>query len=476
MNSKGKKVFGILEWLDDRTGLLTLLNRLVSGQVERNGAWLRTSGFACLILVIVECVTGPILALYYTASPNAAYASILAIEENPLGRFLRGLHHWASATLILLALFTIIRMFFGGEYKGGDGRRRDVVWIAALLFFQFVLLLQVTGHLMPWDTNAVKTADVEAGIGGNVWVFGPLIRRFLLGGGSTGMATLTRWYGFHTMLLPLLLLLLVGLPLFGARLRQAEKQSRNDASLDSRLSTLDSYYPFHMAREMLVALAIFLIVAGLAWFGKTPLEKEATAANLDGYQAMSEWYVLPMHAATLMPPFNNVTFEPLATLVLPGLLFTVLIVLPFLDRNPERSLKQRPFAAAAGGIVLLSTLGLYLFAVVTERPAGKDAEKAPPIDAKLGNVVPAQFDTALVEKGKAIYTAQGCNSCHAIAGKGGNMGPDLTHAGRLHGDREWQTAHLIKPDSKTPKSTMPPYPQLKPDEMKALVEYMVSLQ
>ncbi len=495
----GRRDRGFGEWLEDRTGIGSLWNRIVAGTVERHGAWLRTTGLACLVFVLIECVTGPILGLYYTPAPNAAYRSILAIEQNPMGRFLRGLHHWSSATLIILAAVTLIRMFFGADYKAGNGRRRDIVWIASLLFLLFVLLLQLTGHILPWDTNAVKTADVEAGIGGNVWVFGPIVKRFLLGGTSTGAATLTRWYGFHVFLLPLLLAALVGLPLLAHRLRQVSGSGGLSGSGGSEEQIIDTgvttsevpadapkpagdpgislaepYYPYHLAREMVVALAVFALAAGMAWFLKTPLEKEATATNLEGYAALSEWYVLPLHALTLIPPFNSVKFEPLATFVLPVLLFTLLIVLPFVDRNPSRTLRKRPAAALLGALTLAGTVGLTFISVVTEHPASAPTATAP--DATGAAATAATVNAVLAEQGKLVYKAQGCAGCHSIAGKGGKAGPDLAHAGKAQPDRKWQTEHLIKPTSKAPGSSMPAYAQLKKSDLEGLAEYMVSLK
>jgi len=92
-----------------------MMGRIAAGSVEGRWSWLRTTGLACLVLVLVECITGPILGLYYTPSPTAAYKAIQAIETDPMGRFLRGIHHWASAALILLAIFTIARMTSSGS-------------------------------------------------------------------------------------------------------------------------------------------------------------------------------------------------------------------------------------------------------------------------------------------------------------------------------------------------------------------------
>jgi ubiquinol-cytochrome c reductase cytochrome b subunit len=369
----------------------------------------------------------------------------------------------------------IARMFFGHEYK----KRHDFVWVMTLIFAQLAIFFQLTGHILPWDTNAAATANVEAGFSANIWAIGPYIKRFLLGGSAVGGDTLTRWYGFHALLFPLALLALVGLPLLAYRLRRPDDPGclddpeLNNSSAGPTVRTAEAYYPVHLAREMIVAAAVFLVVAAIAWYGKAPLELEATADNLAGYQAYSEWYVLPLHALTLLPPFNNVTFEPLATIVIPGAIFTILIALPFLYRIPNRPVITKPIVPIMGATIILVAAGLYAYAFSKERPyAQKQIERI----AILKGEKQILLDTNLVAEGKSVYAEQSCNGCHAIAGKGGKVGTDLTRAGLLHPDRDWQIKHLTKPDAEVPGSTMPPYGHLKQNELRALAEYMLSLR
>ena len=55
-----------------------------------------------------------------------------------MGRFLRGIHHWASAALIILAVLTIARMFFGGEFEAQFGAvkqgGRNFIQVAKIVF------------------------------------------------------------------------------------------------------------------------------------------------------------------------------------------------------------------------------------------------------------------------------------------------------------------------------------------------------
>jgi cbb3-type cytochrome oxidase cytochrome c subunit len=86
------------------------------------------------------------------------------------------------------------------------------------------------------------------------------------------------------------------------------------------------------------------------------------------------------------------------------------------------------------------------------------------------------INPALIEKGKQVYSANGCANCHRLNGKGGNGGPDLSREGDRNADVQWQTAHLKNPAKLHPGSFMPAYNKLSDADLNALSEYLVSLK
>ena len=88
-----------------------------------------------------------------------------------------------------------------------------------------------------------------------------------------------------------------------------------------------------------------------------------------------------------------------------------------------------------------------------------------------------QPDAKLIVLGKTTYDAQGCGGCHAISGKGGNSGPELTATGAVTGHNlQWFQVQVSTPKVHNPGSTMPAFPQIKGPNQIALATYLLSLK
>ncbi len=98
--------------------------------------------------------------------------------------------------------------------------------------------------------------------------------------------------------------------------------------------------------------------------------------------------------------------------------------------------------------------------------------KKPPVKAAAG-----KSSAAMLAAGAKVYEANGCMACHAIGGKGGPTGPDLSNVG---GDSKhtakWLETQIVNPKANKPDSTMPSYETIKGKDLSNLVAYLGSLK
>ena len=208
------KISDWLDALDERTGWKSIKEHLFDRKIpEANGwvAWLYTLGSACLFVFILQAITGILLAMNYSASPDHAHNSIQYIRDNvTFGSLVRGIHHWGATLMVVVAFLHMGRVFFMGSYK----YPREGTWVAGVVLFLLVMGFGFTGYLLPWDQKAYWATQVGVHIAAQVPVMGPSIAKVMQGGDQLGVLTLSRFYAFHVLLLPALTILILGVHLF----------------------------------------------------------------------------------------------------------------------------------------------------------------------------------------------------------------------------------------------------------------------
>lgn len=201
-------------WLDERAGLDQVWKALFERRIpEAKGAvaWLYTLGSASLFVFGLQTLTGALLAMSYAPTPDHAYDSVRYIDEHVfLGAFMRGLHHWGASLMVALASLHLLRVYFMGAYK----YPREATWLSGVCLFLLVMGFGFTGYLLPWDQKAYWATTVGTNIAGQTPIVGPALSKILKGGPEMGAATLTRFYAFHVLVLPIVTALIVAAHLF----------------------------------------------------------------------------------------------------------------------------------------------------------------------------------------------------------------------------------------------------------------------
>lgn len=437
-------------WLDTRLGG-GLFGGFLNRKVPDETGLPHTLGSATLFLLVVQVVTGIVLAMNYSPSPEHAYDSITFIMSQVLfGPVLRGLHHWGSSVLVILVGLHMLRTFVWGSYKAP----REVTWMVGVTLLLIVMGFAFTGYLLPWTQQSYWATVVGTKIVGTVPGIGGWLLQLVRGEAGVGPVTLARFYAIHVLLLPALLVPLVILHLYLVYRHGIAPAPGNEATARKN----KGFYPEQLAEDMGVSLLILLVLFGLtAWRG-VPTEVRADPASTT-YVPRPEWYFLFFFQ--LLKYFEGPLWEPFGVVVLPLVAILLLFLVPLLDRRPERRPVRRPFAmaVAAGTVVLVG--GLTYFGAV-QVPSGT-------------RMAPVGSPQAFVDRGREVFVANHCGSCHIIAGQGSAVGPELTHiGGRLTPDR--LAKQIRTPESVNPNTNMPVFDKISDDDLKALVAYLLTLK
>ena len=105
-------------------------------------------GWLSTYFVFFETITGILLMVWYTPSPDVAYGNMLSILSMvPLGQFVRDLHRLGAEAMVLIVFLHMLRTFFTGSYK----KPREFTWFSGVLLLFFTAFLSFSGYLLPWD-------------------------------------------------------------------------------------------------------------------------------------------------------------------------------------------------------------------------------------------------------------------------------------------------------------------------------------
>src|SRR5512137_2381982 len=168
------------DWLDERLGLKTVYNTVLDRKVPKVNWWF-TLGSASLFLFVLQGITGIILTVYYTPSPDHAYDSVQYIMNGvAFGWLIRGIHHWGASLMVLVVFIHMIRVFVTASYK----YPRELTWLVGVGLLVMTLGMGFTGYLLPWHQMAYWATTVGTQIAGTVPIIGNFINQVLRGGGD----------------------------------------------------------------------------------------------------------------------------------------------------------------------------------------------------------------------------------------------------------------------------------------------------
>jgi len=464
-------IYKIGEWFDQRLQLAAPIREAVEHPVPRNTAsWWYVFGSAALTVFILQFVTGILLALIYVPSAGEAWSSLQALNHDvTLGWFIRALHGWGSNFMLAIVLIHMVQVFLFGAYKFP----RELTWIVGVFLLLVTLGMAFTGQVLRFDQDAYWGLGIGASIASRVPILGPVIVKLMLGGPTIAGATLSRFFTLHVFVIPGTLIGLVALHLL-----MVLKLGINEWPMPGRLVRRATYvneyheltkkdgapfFPYAIWKDMFFAAMVLAAVAACALFFGPFGPGGRPDPTIIQTVPRPDYFFLWLYALlSLLPP----SMETPALLIGPVVVILILLLLPFLSGEGEKSWKRRPIAVLT---VLLIAIVLGTFTHMAET-----APWSPHMNAWSGDPIPQKFlhgSTALERQGALVFQAKQCRNCHSLEEVGGERGPSLDSvAVRLNQDQ------LIRQVIQG-GGNMPAYGKnLSPAETTALVAFLETLR
>jgi len=261
---------GLLGWIDKRFPLTSMVKEHMSEYyAPKNFNFWYFFGSLAMLVLVIQIVTGIFLVMNYKPDAKLAFESVEYImREVPWGWLIRYMHSTGASMFFVVVYLHMLRGLFYGSYR----KPRELVWIFGVAIFLSLMGEAFFGYLLPWGQMSYWGAQVIVNLFSAIPFIGPELAIWIRGDYVVSDATLNRFFAFHVIAIPLVLIGLVVAHIIALH----EVGSNNPDGVEIKQGPKDRYgrpmdgIPFHPYYSVhdLVGVAGFLIVfAAIIFFG-----------------------------------------------------------------------------------------------------------------------------------------------------------------------------------------------------------------
>jgi ubiquinol-cytochrome c reductase cytochrome b subunit len=350
----------IIEWIDYRLPIFSFLKHTAEYRAPRNLSYLWNMGSIAGLALVIQIITGIVLAMHYTPHVDHAFDSVERIMRDVnYGWLIRYMHAVGASMFFVSVYIHMFRSLYYGSYKAP----RELLWHFGLLLFLAMMATAFMGYVLPWGQMSYWGATVITNLFSAIPLVGQSIVTWLWGGFSVDNPTLNRFYALH-YLLPFIIVALTMLHVMA--LHQHGSNNPKGIDVKTEKDTIP-FHPYYTVKDFFGFGVYFLIFAFFIFYEPNylvhpdnyiPANPLVTPAHI-----VPEWYFLPFYAILRAVP------SKLGGVILMFASIMILFFLPWIDRSPVRSANYRPMFKIAFWVFLADTLLLgYIGSQLPEEP------------------------------------------------------------------------------------------------------------
>jgi len=347
-----KKLAALLGWIDARFPLTaTWKTHLSEYYAPKNFNFWYYFGSLALLVLVMQIVTGIVLTMHYKPDANLAFGSVEYIMRDvPWGWLIRYMHSVGASLFFVVIYLHMFRGLLYGSYR----KPRELLWIFGMLIYLCLMAEAFFGYLLPWGQMSFWGAQVIVNLFDAIPLIGPDLALWIRGDYAISDATLNRFFAFHVIAVPLVLLGLVAAHILALH----EVGSNNPDGIEIKKHKdpktgipLDGipFHPYYTVKDMVGVMAFLIVFSIIVFFipemGGYFLEQNnfIPANSLQTPVHIAPlWFFTPFYSILRANTFNFFWIPAkLWGVLFMGISVIIYFFLPWLDRSPVKSIRYR---------------------------------------------------------------------------------------------------------------------------------------
>ena len=361
------KARALLQWVDERFPLTALWKSQVSEYyAPKNFNFWYYFGSLALFVLVIQIVSGIFLTMNYKPDAQQAFQSVEYIMRDvEWGWLIRYIHSTGASMFFIVIYLHMFRGLLYGSYR----KPRELLWLFGVFIYLCLMAEAFFGYLLPWGQMSYWGAQVIVNLFGAIPLIGDDLAVWIRGDYVVSDATLNRFFAFHVIAIPLLLLALVVVHLIALH----EVGSNNPDGIEIKKKVdpktghpVDGvpFHPYYTVKDLVgvvVFLGVFSFIVFFApevggyflednnFFPANPLQTPPHIAPV--------WYFTPYYAMLrAVPAFLHTQFWGVLVMAAAVLIF---FFLPWLDHSRVKSIRYKgPYYKVALALFVISFIVL----------------------------------------------------------------------------------------------------------------------
>jgi ubiquinol-cytochrome c reductase cytochrome b subunit len=343
------RMTALVDWIDERFPLTsTFKQHLSEYYAPKNFNFWYYFGSLALLVLVIQILSGIFLTMHYKPDASQAFASVEYIMRDvPWGWLVRYIHSTGASMFFIVVYLHMFRGLMYGSYR----KPRELIWIFGMLIYLCLMAEAFFGYLLPWGQMSYWGAQVIVNLFAAVPLVGPDLAVWIRGDYVVSDATLNRFFAFHVIAIPLVLLGLVAAHLVALH----EVGSNNPDGIEIKKKKdpktgipLDGipFHPYYTVKDIVgvvVFLAVFSVIVFfmpevggyfLEYNNFIPADPLKTPPHI-----APVWYFTPYYAMLRAVP--SLLGSQFPGVVVMGAAVVIFFLLPWLDRGRVKSIRYR---------------------------------------------------------------------------------------------------------------------------------------